>query len=243
MMKARLRWIVGVVALAGRAAGVLAAQTPASPAFEVASVKPNRSDAPASSRFPLGPGDAHVPGRLFLATNQPLIVYLRFAHKCGQSDLLGLPAWVSNDRFDIEARAEGNPTKDQMRLMMQSLLVDRFKLVTHTERQTKPAFNLVLAKAGKPGRSFERTQRIALRQPRRKPAARHNLPSRPRRYRHPACRCRRFRAEASGRFPHVHPAWGDWSEKCDHGANCRFLDESFHLSGPPGARSYRPQGS
>jgi uncharacterized protein (TIGR03435 family) len=62
-----------------------------------------------------------------------------------------LAAWVYNDRFDIDARAEGNPTKDQMRLMMQSLLVDRFKLVTHTERQTKPAFNLVLAKAGKTG--------------------------------------------------------------------------------------------
>jgi uncharacterized protein (TIGR03435 family) len=140
--------IVGVV-------NTLRAQAPASdttrPEFDVGSVKPNMSSAVASARFPLGLGDAYVPGSLFSATNQPLIVYLRFAFKLGQSDLLGLAAWVYNDRFDVEARAQGNPTKDQMRLMMQSLLADRFKLIRHTEKQAKPVFNLVLAKAGKTG--------------------------------------------------------------------------------------------
>lgn len=121
-------------------------------AFDVASVKPNMSDAPAGSRFPLGPGDAYVPdGDLFSATNQALIAYMRFAYKLGQNDLLGLPAWVYEDRFDIEARTQENPTKDQVRLMMQSLLADRFKLTKHTERRTKPVFTLVLAKAGKRG--------------------------------------------------------------------------------------------
>jgi uncharacterized protein (TIGR03435 family) len=121
------------------------------PTFEIASVKPNTSNAPANSRFPLGPGDAYVPGSLFSATNQPLIVYLRFAYKLGQGALLGLPGWVYNDRFDIEARAEATPTKDQVRLMMQSLLADRFRLFTHTEKQTEPVFHLVMAKAGKTG--------------------------------------------------------------------------------------------
>jgi uncharacterized protein (TIGR03435 family) len=121
-------------------------------AFDVASVKPNRSNAPASSGFPMGPGDAYAAnGGLFSAANQPLIVYLRFAYKLGQGDLLGLPAWVYNDRFDIEARAQGTPTKDQMRLMMQSLLADRFKVTSHTERRTRPVFQLVLSKAGKTG--------------------------------------------------------------------------------------------
>ena len=121
-------------------------------AFDVASVKPNTSNAPANSRFPLGPGDAYVPnGGLFAATNQTLIVYLRFAFKLGQSDLSDLPAWIYNDRFDIEARAQGNPTKDQTRLMMQSLLADRFKLTRHTERRTKPVFNLMLSKVGTTG--------------------------------------------------------------------------------------------
>jgi uncharacterized protein (TIGR03435 family) len=120
--------------------------------FDVASVKPNRSGVEAYSLFPLGPGDAYASnGGFFSATNQPLIVYVRFAYKLAPADLPGLPAWVYNDRFDIEARAQGNPTKDQMRRMMQSLLADRFKLITHTERQTKPAFNLVLVKAGHTG--------------------------------------------------------------------------------------------
>ena len=118
-------------------------------AFDVASVKPNTSNEPAHSRFALGPGDGYVPnGGLFAATNQALIVYLRFAFKLGQSDLTGLPAWVYDDRFDIEGRAQGNPTKDQSRLMMQSLLADRFRLTRHTERRTIPVFNLMLSKAG-----------------------------------------------------------------------------------------------
>src|SRR5439155_25643923 len=75
----------------------------------------------------------------------------RFAYKLGQAELPGLPAWVYADRFDIEARAEGNPTKDQMRRMMQALLADRFKLTTHIETQAKPALNLVLAKTGRTG--------------------------------------------------------------------------------------------
>jgi uncharacterized protein (TIGR03435 family) len=153
MLRSRALWLVFMVSVFGCVAGALSAQTPAGVrmAFDVASVKPDMSDAPASSRFPLGPGDGYAPGGFFSATNQPLVVYLRFAYKLGQSDLPGLPAWVYSERFDIEARAQGSPTKDHMRLMMQSLLADRFKLIMHTQRQTKPVFNLVVAKAGKTG--------------------------------------------------------------------------------------------
>jgi uncharacterized protein (TIGR03435 family) len=62
-----------------------------------------------------------------------------------------MPKWVTMERFDIEARAHGNPTKDQMRLMMQALLSDRFKLAIHTETRQLPVFALVLAKPGKFG--------------------------------------------------------------------------------------------
>jgi uncharacterized protein (TIGR03435 family) len=120
-------------------------------AFEVASVRSNKSTAQPMSRFPLGPGDAYVPGNLFSATNQPLIAYLRFGFKLSQAELLDLPTWVYDERFDIAARAIGNPTKDEMRLMMRSLLADRFKLKTHIERRTKPAFNLVLVREGQIG--------------------------------------------------------------------------------------------
>ena len=63
--------------------------------------------------------------------------------------LAHLPKWVATDYFEIHAKAEGNPTKDQMRLMMQSLLADRFKLAVHFETQQVPVFALVLEKPGR----------------------------------------------------------------------------------------------
>src|SRR5579884_1780205 len=63
-----------------------------------------------------------------------------------------LPKWVTADGFDIEARApNSNVTKDQMRLMMQSFLAERFRLAAHFETPTLPVLALILAKPGKPG--------------------------------------------------------------------------------------------
>lgn len=62
-----------------------------------------------------------------------------------------LPKWAKEERFDVEARAPSTTTKDQMRLMMQSLLADRFKLAVHWETHEGPVYALVLAKDGKMG--------------------------------------------------------------------------------------------
>ena len=139
---------------------LLSAQTPAAgklPEFDVASVKQNKSSTlQVNSNFPLGPGDVYVPNGGFLsATNFPLITYLFFAYKIkgnqGQYLLQQLPKWVTEDRFDIQARAEANPNKDQMRLMRRSLLADRFKLALHTETREVPVLGFVLLKPGRPG--------------------------------------------------------------------------------------------
>ena len=124
--------------------------------FEVASVKRNKSDAPGYSNFPLNAGDAYIEnGGHFVARNFPLVTYIFFAYKLmgnqGRPVLSQLPRWAIADGFDIEARAIGNPTKDQMRLMMRSLLAERFKLGLHTERREIPVLAFVLAKAGKTG--------------------------------------------------------------------------------------------
>jgi uncharacterized protein (TIGR03435 family) len=151
MRRLVLRVVLRVVFL-GLLSSVLFAQPPADPSFEVASVKSNRTEAPATTLFPLGPGDAYAAnGGRFRATNQPLITYLRFAYRLGPGDLLDLPRWVYNERFDIETRANGEPTKDQMRLMMRSLLKDRFKFAVHTEQQTQAIFDLELARPGRTG--------------------------------------------------------------------------------------------
>jgi uncharacterized protein (TIGR03435 family) len=124
-------------------------------AFEVASIKPSKTFRPPN--FPLDPGDAYaaVGGRF--SADFPLINYITFAYKLAltgdqrESLAAALPRWASSDLFEIEARAEGNPTKDQMRLMMQTLLADRFKLAVHFESREETVLALVLVKPGKLG--------------------------------------------------------------------------------------------
>lgn len=126
------------------------------PEFEVASVKPNKSGDPPNSNFPLGPGDVYVRnGGYFSATGFPLMTYMTFAYKISGNQVQylspQLPDWAKTERYDIQARANGDPGKDQMRLMMRSLLADRFKLATHYENREVPVFAFVLWKSGKTG--------------------------------------------------------------------------------------------
>jgi bla regulator protein BlaR1 len=142
------------------------AQAPAAPewqiaagskmAFEVASVKldPGPFRPP---NFPLDPGDAYRPVGGRFSADFALTTYITFAYKLSltpdqrQSMMAHLPDWVATDRFAIEARAGGTPSKDQMRLMMQSLLAERFKLAVHFETQVVPVLAIVLVKPGKTG--------------------------------------------------------------------------------------------
>jgi uncharacterized protein (TIGR03435 family) len=126
--------------------------------FEVASVKQNTSGNFVPAKFPLDDGDAYAStGGLFTAVGFPVITYIQFAYKLhltpgeGAALLATLPKWVNADRFDVEARGPANATKDQMRLMMQSLLADRFKLAVHMEMKQGPIFVLVLDKPRKVG--------------------------------------------------------------------------------------------
>nr|HEV7955142.1 TIGR03435 family protein [Candidatus Acidoferrales bacterium] len=125
-------------------------------AFEVASVKLT-AGAPVATGFSVGPGDDYQPTGARFRASSPLKDYIEFAYKVWPSEELRrefsrLPKWVSDDRYTIEAKAPiDNPTKDQMRLMMQSLLADRFQLVVHFDAREVPVFELRLVKAGQPG--------------------------------------------------------------------------------------------
>jgi uncharacterized protein (TIGR03435 family) len=128
--------------------------------FDSASVKPNKSHDTPVSNMDFGPGSIFNPtAGVFAATNWTLLDYLRFAYKLNRYQRAvmqdNVPKWVTTDRFDIQARVAGNPTKDQFRMMMQSLLADRFKLAVHVETQQLPVFALVLAKPGKTGQYLQ----------------------------------------------------------------------------------------
>jgi uncharacterized protein (TIGR03435 family) len=69
--------------------------------------------------------------------------------------ILGGPAWIASDHFDIDAKvtpaADAPPpklTSAQRRQMIQSLLADRFNLVVHNETKDAPIYQLGLAKSG-----------------------------------------------------------------------------------------------
>jgi uncharacterized protein (TIGR03435 family) len=61
--------------------------------------------------------------------------------------IVGGPSWIRSDRFDINAKAEGDPPRAQILMMVQQLLVDRFKLRSHVERRTVDVYALVKARA------------------------------------------------------------------------------------------------
>jgi uncharacterized protein (TIGR03435 family) len=127
-------------------------------AFETATVKLNTSVGQREeSNFPIGIYDWYLPvGGVFSAKNYPLLAYISFAYKISGNDAVSflpqLPAWVRTTRYDIQAQAPDHmATKDQMRLMMQSLLADRFNLKIHSETRTVPVYALVLSTPGKTG--------------------------------------------------------------------------------------------
>lgn len=124
--------------------------------FDVASVKLNTSDSEPSSNFPLGPGSVYTPnGGFFSAVNQPFSIYFQFAYRLDSNQLAlvraQLPEWATTDRFDIQARAKGHDTKDDMRLMMRSLLADRFKFAFHYETRQFSVYAAILSKPGTAG--------------------------------------------------------------------------------------------
>jgi uncharacterized protein (TIGR03435 family) len=125
--------------------------------FEVASIRPAEPDSRIRASFPLNIQDRSLPSNGRLSANLPLAFYIQFAYRITlapdqmEEMIAHLPKWVANDKFVIEAQAAGNPITDQMRLMMQSLLADRFKLALHFEPRPVPALVLVLAKPGTTG--------------------------------------------------------------------------------------------
>jgi len=124
------------------AIAVVSAQSP-TPSFEAASVKVNRSG---SREVNFGmPG-----GGRFAATNAPLREIIRVAYGVPDFLIAGAPDWIRAERFDIVARADGSPEREQLFLMLRTLLADRFKLAIRRETRELPQYALVRVKPDGP---------------------------------------------------------------------------------------------
>ncbi|SDE80133.1 TIGR03435 family protein [Terriglobus roseus] len=136
-------------------------------AFDVASIRENKSVAgpggeQPSTNVPLGPGNVYSPtGGQLNIRNTGLLLLVSFAYRMSipQQDAFRdmAPTWVTEERFDIQARTDKTDvTKDELRLMMRSLLADRFGLVVHNETRTAPVYSMQLLKADTLGPHFRK---------------------------------------------------------------------------------------
>ncbi len=81
--------------------------------------------------------------------NATMVDLVRTAYSMDDDKVLGGPNWLDLDRFDIVAKAPPAATQDSVKLMLQALLADRFKLVVRMDSKPLPVFVLSQGK-GKP---------------------------------------------------------------------------------------------
>ncbi len=124
--------------------GVQCQSTPAvKPHFEVAAVRP-RNPTP-------GPNDrrAFSSNGSFQASGLSLFALVSYAYGVENYQISQTgPGWMYSDRYDIVAKEDGNVSNDQVLLMVQSLLEDRFKLTLHRETKEFQVFALIVDKKG-----------------------------------------------------------------------------------------------
>ena len=120
--------------------------------FEVATIRPSKNDG--------GPKTLLIMPNKFTALNFPLREILMFAYDAkSTSQISGYPGWVTSAAFDIEAKEDEataaaldkmprDDRNQQVRLMLQRLLEERFHLAVSHETKELPIYSLVVAKGG-----------------------------------------------------------------------------------------------
>ena len=115
---------------------------PAAPAFEVASVRVSQGGREGKR----GQSIQFSPDSLTMR-NASFRACIAWAYHVFDYQIQG-PDWMGNERYDITAKSAGEVPEDQLRLMLQGLLADRFKLSLHRLTKEQPAYVLLIAKGG-----------------------------------------------------------------------------------------------
>ena len=111
--------------------------------FEVVSIKPSKAGAG-------GPRMSPSPGG-FVAANVTVKMLIRAAYRVDESSMSGGPGWLDTAQYDVTAKTEQRAAEEQLRLMLQKLLADRFQLRVHRETKPGTAYALVPANKNGPG--------------------------------------------------------------------------------------------
>jgi uncharacterized protein (TIGR03435 family) len=118
--------------------------------FEVASVKPSAPSVGGDGHnFHMTMGARFGPGTAdstrWACDNCSLGLLLTEAYSLKRFQITG-PKWLDSERFDIVARVAEGATKDDLRLMQQNLLAERFGLKVHIEKKEMQVYDLVVGK-------------------------------------------------------------------------------------------------
>jgi len=132
--------LVGLLAPVRTVATALGQATAATarPQFDVASIKPSFSNRIMNVR--------PLPSRL--VADATLQILMQHAYGVQAFQVVGGPGWLSTDRYEIDATAGAAVRRDQLSLMLQSLLEDRFRLKTHRDIKELPVYALLSDRGG-----------------------------------------------------------------------------------------------
>jgi uncharacterized protein (TIGR03435 family) len=144
--------VILAIAALGRVASAQAPMADTSVKFDVVSVKPSAPGGQGITISGFNPSQ-------FSVHNAPLNRILVFAYELRDVEqVVGGPAWVRSETFDMAAKAAGNPPASQVPTMVRALLADRFMLRAHIEARDGPVYALRIARRdGTLGPNLHRT--------------------------------------------------------------------------------------
>ena len=134
------------------------------PPYATVSITPNKSGSDRPPLIMFGPDG-------FSAKNASLQQVIRLVYGVEDDRIVGAPAWLASDKYDVEAKEESTGADDPGKLslnervseqghMVQAVLVDRLKLDVHRETRDLTVLTLAIAKGGpklqesKPGDTY-----------------------------------------------------------------------------------------
>lgn len=138
---------IAVLVLAGSGALAVLAQSVGAPEFDAVSIKPSVQNKNGPMQF--------EPGRAY-SNSVTAHRIIMAAYHLKEYQLVGVSGWVGTDWFALEAKADKPVDESQLRLMLQTLLAKRFRLVVHRATRETPVYVLMASKrtrlsASKPG--------------------------------------------------------------------------------------------
>ena len=119
------------------------AQPQSAPAFEVASVKPSPPRAGTAGLTAMDTDPAMV-----RYSNVSLRVLVSIAYRFDSRLIQGGPTWLDDQPYDLAAKLPPGTSKDSVPTMIQTLLVERFKLAVYRETKEQRVYFLVVGKNG-----------------------------------------------------------------------------------------------